>query len=123
MIKEINSLLKLAEKDKYLKIENGGNTGTGHDIKMLSIEVKELGGFVPKWAVGGTYDLSSWATTVRYNSNYKTNRELINEFNMKIIDWLSSLKERWICFSKGVFYRFLLFYQRYNRDISNNRKA
>ncbi|HVI39627.1 MAG TPA: HEPN domain-containing protein [Anaerovoracaceae bacterium] len=126
MIRELNSLLKLAEKDievsqmilqssndellqniaayhsqqsvekllKYLIVENGGNAGIGHDIKMLSIEVNELGGSVPEWVIDGSYDLSSWATTIRYNSNFKTNRDLIESFNEKIIEWLGKLKEQ-----------------------------
>jgi len=125
MIKEINSLLKLAEKDmevsrmiltssndellqniaayhtqqsvekllKYLIVENGGTAGIGHDIKMLSIEVNELGGSVPEWVIDGAYDLSSWATTIRYNSNFKTNRDLIVSFNEKAIIWINSLKD------------------------------
>lgn len=126
MIKEPNSLLKLAEKDievsqmilqssndellqniaayhtqqsvekilKHLILESGGESSIGHDIKMLSIEVHELGGSVPKWIIEGAYDLSSWATTIRYNSNFKTNRTLIESFNLKTSEWIKQLKER-----------------------------
>lgn len=79
---------------KHLKIENGGASSIGHDIKMLSLEVRELGGTVPDWVIEGAYDLSSWSTTIRYNSNFRTNRALIESFNEKIIEWLMELKER-----------------------------
>lgn len=124
MIREPNSLLKLAEKDievsqlilhssndellqniaayhtqqsvekilKHLKIEYGGDAGLGHDIKMLSLEVNELGGTVPEWVIDGAYDLSSWATTIRYNSNFKTNRASIEQFNEKVKSWIIGLK-------------------------------
>lgn len=78
---------------KHLKIENGLDAGIGHDIKMLSIEVKELGGTVPEWVIDGAYDLSSWATTIRYNSNFKTNRTSIEQSNEKVNNWISELKE------------------------------
>ena len=39
------------------------------------------------------YDLSLWATTIRYNSNFKTNRNNIELFNEKAIIWINSLKD------------------------------
>ena len=54
MIREPNSFLK------HLKVECAGVAGIGHDIKMLAIEVNELGGTVPEWVMEGAYDLSLW---------------------------------------------------------------
>lgn len=78
---------------KHLKLENGDVAGTGHDIKMLYLEVTILGCTVPEWVIDEAYDLSSWATTIRYNSNFKTNRNNIELFNEKAIIWINSLKD------------------------------
>ena len=39
------------------------------------------------------YNLSSWATTIRFNSIFKTNRNNIELFNEKTKTWIDSLRE------------------------------
>lgn len=76
---------------KHMKVIAGSTAGIGHDIKVLIAEAKEVNCEIPEWVIEGAYDLSSWATSIRYNSNFKSNLELINDFNDKIEKWIAEI--------------------------------
>ena len=74
MIRESNSLLKLAEKDIEVSqmILQSSNDELLQNIAAYHTQ----------------------QSTIRYNSNFKTNRDFIESFNEEIIRWIGRLKER-----------------------------
>lgn len=77
---------------KYLLIEARGFAGVEHNIYKLTQEADAENIMIPQWVKEGDYELSSWATTIRYNSNFKTDREKIIEYNKNLSEWIDSFK-------------------------------
>ena len=62
------------------------------DLDRLVIDTKSKGIAIPSWVEENSYEISKWATTIRYNSNFKTNRESISGFNQKLEEWIEILE-------------------------------
>lgn len=73
---------------KHLLIEKRGYGNNTHDIDVLVEDSREEKIDIPTWIDDNSYELSKWATTIRYNSNFKTNREKIHELNNKLNEWI-----------------------------------
>lgn len=80
---------------KNMIIQARGYGNNNHDIDRLLVDAKDLQLDIPDWIEEESYEISRWATTIRYNSNFKVNRDKISEINLKIEDWLivSELRE------------------------------
>lgn len=78
---------------KQLLIKQRGFGNNDHDLERLIIDAKEVGVDPPNWVEENSYEISKWATTIRYNSNFKTNRDSIMEFTEKTKDWIEEIKE------------------------------
>lgn len=76
---------------KQLIIDKRGFGSIEHDIGRLVNDANKEGILIPKWIEDNAYEISRWATTIRYNSKFKTNRESINNYNILIKEWLESL--------------------------------
>jgi len=77
---------------KHLLNSKRGYASTDHDIERLAVEAKENSIIIPEWVQENSYEISKWATTIRYNSNFKTNRESIQKYNANIIAWIEILR-------------------------------
>lgn len=77
---------------KHLLIEKRGHGNISHDIGTLVNDAKEEGIQIPDWVDDDSYEISKWATTIRYNSNFKTNREKITELNNNLNKWIEEIK-------------------------------
>lgn len=67
---------------KALIIAARGYGNIDHDIERLIADAEECGISVPDWVKENTYEVSKWATTIRYNSNFKTNRDKMESFSV-----------------------------------------
>lgn len=77
---------------KQLIIDKRGFGNIDHDLGRLVADAKAEGIDVPVWVEENSYEISRWATTIRYNTNFKTNRDSINRFNLLIKEWLKAIK-------------------------------
>lgn len=75
---------------KHLLIKHRGHGNNTHDIGQLVADAKNEKIILPAWVDENSYEISKWSTTIRYNSNFKTNRDRILEFNKKIHEWIDS---------------------------------
>ena len=72
------------EKTAKAIIEHAGeHLGTVHDIGFLLNLMKSLSISYPNWLEESAYDISKWATTIRYNANFKTDYEEIDSIMKK----------------------------------------
>lgn len=78
---------------KHLLITKRGYGNISHDVGTLVNDAKEEGLLIPDWVDNNSYEISKWATTIRYNSNFKTNREKITELNNNINKWIEEIKK------------------------------
>lgn len=78
---------------KQLIIDKRGFGNIEHDLGQLVADAKSEGIVVPEWVEENSYEISRWATTIRYNSNFKTNRDSIDSFNKLIKEWLESFED------------------------------
>ena len=78
---------------KQLIIDKRGFGNIEHDLGQLVPDAKSEGIVVPEWVEENSYEISRWATTIRYNSNFKTNRESIDSFNKLIKEWLEAFED------------------------------
>lgn len=78
---------------KQLIIDKRGFGNIEHDLGQLVADAKSEGIVVPDWVEENSYEISRWATTIRYNSNFKTNRDSIDSFNKLIKEWLESFED------------------------------
>lgn len=76
---------------KYLLIQKRGYGNHTHDIGQLVNDAKDEGIALPDWVDDNSYEISKWSTTIRYNSNFKTNRNKISKFNNLIHEWIESI--------------------------------
>ena len=77
---------------KTLLVKARGFAGTEHDLAVLITDAKALGIDIPRWADDNSYEISRWATTIRYNSNFKTNRDSIVSFNSMARQWIEEIR-------------------------------
>lgn len=78
---------------KHLLIQKRGYGNATHDIGQLVSDAGKEGIDLPDWIDDNAYEISKWATTIRYNSNFKTNRDKISQFNKDIHKWINTVIE------------------------------
>ena len=78
---------------KQLIIDKRGFGNIEHDLGQLVADAKSEGIVIPEWVEENSYEISRWATTIRYNSNFKTNRDSIDSFNKLIKEWLEAFED------------------------------
>ena len=78
---------------KQLIIDKRGFGNIEHDLGQLVADAKSEGIVIPEWVEENSYEISRWATTIRYNSNFKTNRDSIDSFNKLIKEWLETFED------------------------------
>ena len=76
---------------KGLLVKNGGFAGISHNITELSKDMDELGITYPDWIHEKDDDISSWATTIRYNANFKSDHDEIQDVIDKSKNWIAEL--------------------------------
>lgn len=82
--------------EKIIKNELIAARGYGsveHDLGVLVADAKEAGVTIPDWVDQNSYEISRWATTIRYNSNFKTNRDSIVQYNEWAEEWIERLEK------------------------------
>lgn len=70
-----------------------GYAGVEHDLNILVADAKASGVTVPEWVDQNSYEISRWATTIRYNSNFRTNRDAIVQYVALAAEWLEELEK------------------------------
>ena len=78
---------------KQLIIDKRGFGNIEHDLGQLVADAKSEGIVIPEWVEENSYEISRWATTIRYNSNFKTNRDSIDSFNKLIKEWIDTFED------------------------------
>lgn len=76
---------------KGLLVKNGGTAGISHSIIELSKDLDEMGVVYPDWIHEKDDTISSWATTIRYNVNFKADHDEIKEIIGLLQEWLEEL--------------------------------
>lgn len=76
---------------KGLIVQAGGKAGISHNITELSKDLDELGVTYPKWINDVDYDISSWATTIRYNTNFKADHDLVEKVIQNSEKWIEKI--------------------------------
>lgn len=76
---------------KHLLIQKRGYGNNTHDIGQLVADADAEGIALPNWVDENSYEISKWSTTIRYNSNFKTNREKISQFNKELHAWIDEI--------------------------------
>lgn len=77
---------------KQLIADKRGYGNIEHDIERLIQDAKTEEISIPDWVEENSYEISKWATTIRYNSNFKTNRDSIFEYIKNTKKWIESIK-------------------------------
>lgn len=86
---------------KHLLIEKRGFGNNEHDLGVLVADAKKEGIEIPDWVDENSYEISKWATTIRYNSNFKTNRDSITSFNQQAEEWIKSISSSEVVDDQG----------------------
>ncbi len=60
---------------------------------MVSADVKAVGVTIPEWVDQNSYEISRWATTIRYNSSFRTNRDAIVRYERLAEEWLEEFEK------------------------------
>lgn len=76
---------------KGLIVNAGSVAGVSHNITQLSKDLDDLGIEYPTWIHDKDDDISSWATTIRYNANFKADHDEIEEVIGLTQDWLDAI--------------------------------
>jgi len=76
---------------KGLIVKAGGVAGISHNITQLSKDLDDLSVRYPEWIHDKDDDISSWATTIRYNANFKADHDEIEEIIKLTKEWMDSL--------------------------------
>ena len=81
-------------KNAKALIENsGGHGGVGHDIGMLLRDLQTLHILYPEWLDDAAYDISKWATTIRYNANFKADHDMISDILNLTEQWYADVSD------------------------------
>ena len=78
---------------KGLITKAGGVAGISHNITQLSKDLDEVGVSYPEWIHDKDDEISSWATTIRYNANFKADHDEIEQVIELTQAWLHSILE------------------------------
>ena len=76
---------------KSLKESHGAAATVTHSITALWKDLEELNVEIPEWVLDMDDEISSWATTIRYNANFKSDHDSIEKANRYIREWMESL--------------------------------
>ena len=76
---------------KGLIVNAGGVAGVSHNITQLSKDLDDLGVQYPEWIHEKDDDISSWATTIRYNANFKADHDEIETVIGLTQEWLDAI--------------------------------
>ena len=76
---------------KGLKVNNGEPAGISHSITELSKDLDDINVAYPDWIRNKDDSISSWATTIRYNANFKSDHDEIQQVIEDTTIWLESL--------------------------------
>ena len=76
---------------KKLLCDKRGYSSIEHDLDKLASEAIQENLDIPEWIIENSYEISRWATTIRYNTNFKTNRDSIVAYNELLQDWISTV--------------------------------
>ena len=76
---------------KGLIVQAGGKAGISHNITELSKDLDELGVAYPEWIIDVDYEISSWATTIRYNTNFKADHDLVENVIQNSEEWIEKI--------------------------------
>lgn len=76
---------------KALNEANGAPATVTHSITVLWKDLEELGVEFPEWVKELDDEITAWSTTIRYNSNFKSDHDTIDDINRKIREWMNSL--------------------------------
>ncbi|MBQ6495658.1 MAG: HEPN domain-containing protein [Firmicutes bacterium] len=79
---------------KGLIVKGGGIAGISHNIIELSKDMDELGIDYPRWINEKDDDITSWATTIRYNANFKADHDDIKQVIENTEEWIKELTQR-----------------------------
>ena len=77
-------------KNELVKVR--GYASVEHDINILVADAKAAGVLIPEWVEENSYEISRWATTIRYNSNFRTNRDAIKQYNALAQEWINEIE-------------------------------
>ena len=69
---------------------SGKHAGLEHNIGALTALMRNDGIVYPDWVDEYAYDISLWATTIRYNVNYKADHDLIDRINGLLREWMNN---------------------------------
>ena len=78
---------------KGLLVNAGSYAGISHNITELSKDLDEIGVTYPEWIHDKDDEISSWATTIRYNANFKSDHDEIQSIINLVDIWLDELNE------------------------------
>lgn len=78
---------------KGLLVRAGGTAGITHNITQLSKDMDDLSIEYPEWISEKDYEISSWATTIRYNANFKADHDEIATVINLTRKWLDSIEK------------------------------
>ena len=80
------------EKIAKSVLEDAGlHGGIRHDIAEILTDMTEAGIGYPDWLDKHAFEISRWATTIRYNTNFKADHDLIVEVLNNARAWYDSL--------------------------------
>lgn len=68
-----------------------GLAGISHNITELSKDLDELSVSYPEWIHDKDDLITSWATTIRYNANFKADHDEIVQIINDLNEWINQL--------------------------------
>ena len=77
---------------KGLLVKNDGFAGISHNITELSKDLDELSVSYPEWIHDKDDQITSWATTIRYNANFKADHDEIIQIIDDTNKWIKQLE-------------------------------
>jgi len=78
---------------KGLIVRGGGTAGISHNITQLSKDMDDLSIPYPDWIHDKDDEISSWATTIRYNANFKADHDEIEAVIKLAQEWLDAINK------------------------------
>lgn len=78
---------------KGLIVKGGGVAGISHNITQLSKDLDDLKVEYPDQIHEKDDDISSWATTIRYNTNFKADHDEIETIIELTQNWIDTITE------------------------------
>lgn len=78
---------------KGLLVKNGRTAGISHNITELSKDLDEINVVYPDWINDKDDEITTWSTTIRYNANFKSDHDEVEEIIRLMKEWLDELKK------------------------------